>query len=398
MATKTLWKIKSLSTGNEIIRVDEVDGDGKIYMDGNEITELSGVTASASELNTLDGITSTTAELNILDGVTATAAELNYNDIASLGTGAASKSVVLDGSGNYATPGSGTLTISSGYTLTIDGTLSGTALPSGDLVGTTASQTLTNKTIALGSNTVSGTTAQFNTALSDGSFATLAGSETLTNKTLTSAVLNTAVSGTAVLDEDNMASDSATQLATQQSIKAYVDANAAGITADETVTLTNKTIDLDSNTITGTAAEFDTALQSDTFVYTSEVGSVVQAYDADTAKTDVAQEYTATQNFNATTLSDGATINWDASANQVASVTLGGNRTMAAPTNLVDGGTYILHVIQDATGSRTITWNAVFKWPGGTAPTLSTGNGDRDIISFVSDGTNMYGVAGLDFS
>ena len=50
--------------------------------------------------------------------------------------------------------------------------------------------------------------------------------QTLTNKTLTSAVLNTGVSGTAVLDEDNMASDSATQLATQQSIKAYVDSNA----------------------------------------------------------------------------------------------------------------------------------------------------------------------------
>ena len=47
-----------------------------------------------------------------------------------------------------------------------------------------ATQTLTNKTVALGSNTVSGTTAQFNTALSDGDFATLAGSETLTNKAL----------------------------------------------------------------------------------------------------------------------------------------------------------------------------------------------------------------------
>ena len=47
--------------------------------------------------------------------------------------------------------------------------------------------------------------------------------QTLTNKTLTSPVLNTGVSGTAVLDEDNLASDSATQLATQQSIKAYVD-------------------------------------------------------------------------------------------------------------------------------------------------------------------------------
>ena len=59
----------------------------------------------------------------------------------------------------------------------------------------TSSQTLTNKTIALGSNTVSGTTAEFNSALSDGSFATLAGTETLTNKTLTSPTIN-AFSGT----------------------------------------------------------------------------------------------------------------------------------------------------------------------------------------------------------
>jgi len=53
------------------------------------------------------------------------------------------------------------------------------------------------------------------------------GTLTLTNKTLTSPVLNTGVSGTAVLDEDTMASDSATQLATQQSIKAYVDTQVA---------------------------------------------------------------------------------------------------------------------------------------------------------------------------
>ena len=88
---------------------------------------------------------------------------------------------------------------------------------------TSGTVTLSNKSIALGSNTLSGTTAQFNSALSDGSFATLAGTETLTNKTLTSPVLNTAISGTAFKDEDDMSSDSATAVASQQSIKAYVD-------------------------------------------------------------------------------------------------------------------------------------------------------------------------------
>ena len=63
-------------------------------------------------------------------------------------------------------------------------------------------------------------------------------SQTLTNKTLTSPVLNTGVSGTAVLDEDNMASDSATQLATQQSIKAYVDAR---ILTEDTIAELNDT-------------------------------------------------------------------------------------------------------------------------------------------------------------
>lgn len=54
-------------------------------------------------------------------------------------------------------------------------------------------------------------------------------------------------------------------------------------------------------------------------------------------------------------------------------------------------GTYILHVIQDGAGSRTLTWNSVFKWPAGVAPTLTTTASRRDMFSFVSDGTNMYG-------
>ena len=68
----------------------------------------------------------------------------------------------------------------------------------------------------------------------------LVSTDTLTNKTLTSAVLNTGVSGSAILDEDNMASNSATKLATQQSIKAYVDSQVA--TADTLAELSDTTI------------------------------------------------------------------------------------------------------------------------------------------------------------
>lgn len=129
-----------------------------------------------------------------------------------------------------------------------------------------------------------------------------------------------------------------------------------------------------------------------------EIGVDVQAYDANTAKTDVAQEYSKAQNFNATTLSDGANISWNLEDNQVASVTLGGNRTLDNPTNMQDGGTYILIVNQDGTGSRTLSFGSAYKWQGGTAPTLSTGSNAVDILSFVSDGTNMYGIATFNFS
>ncbi len=92
------------------------------------------------------------------------------------------------------------------------------------------------------------------------------------------------------------------------------------------------------------------------------------------------------------TLTDGATINWDTSAIQVAQVTLGGNRTFAAPTNLIDGAFYALIIIQDGTGSRTATFNSVFKFTGGTAPTLTTTASARDILVFQSNGTNLYEV------
>jgi uncharacterized protein (DUF1330 family) len=89
-------------------------------------------------------------------------------------------------------------------------------------------------------------------------------------------------------------------------------------------------------------------------------------------------------------LTDAATVAWDTSTGQTATFTfVSTNRTMGAPTNLKDGAFYALAVIQNA-GSNTLTWNSVFKWTAGAAPTLSTAASAKDYFVFRSDGTNLY--------
>lgn len=90
------------------------------------------------------------------------------------------------------------------------------------------------------------------------------------------------------------------------------------------------------------------------------------------------------------TLTDAATIAWSTTTGQVATFTfVSSNRTMGAPTGLVNGGFYSLCVIQNA-GSNTLTWNSIFKWVGGAAPVLSTAASAKDFFVFRSDGTNLY--------
>ncbi len=124
------------------------------------------------------------------------------------------------------------------------------------LVGKATTDTLTNKSVDLDANTLTGSMSEFNSALQGDSFMTLADTQTLTNKTfttptITSGVFNTGVSGSAFKDEDNMASDSATAVASQQSIKAYVlsviDAQDVDIAADSG---SNIAVDLDDEVLT----------------------------------------------------------------------------------------------------------------------------------------------------
>jgi len=83
------------------------------------------------------------------------------------------------------------------------------------------------------------------------------------------------------------------------------------------------------------------------------------------------------------TFTDGATITPDFGANQNFTVTLGGNRTLANPTNIVAGQTGSIFVVQDATGGRTLSFGAYFKFPAATAPTLSTGANAVDRIDYI---------------
>jgi len=94
------------------------------------------------------------------------------------------------------------------------------------------------------------------------------------------------------------------------------------------------------------------------------------------------------------TLTDQSTIAWDVVASPVAKVTLAGNRTLAAPsgTSPAAGQFVSLLIIQDGTGSRTITWNAVYEFASDTAPTLTTTASKGDVFVFRYNGSKWLEV------
>ena len=96
---------------------------------------------------------------------------------------------------------------------------------------------------------------------------------------------------------------------------------------------------------------------------------------------------------NITALSDGATITIDMATACHHSVTLGGNRTFAAPSNQVVGQAGSIFITQDGTGSRTAAFNSAFKFVGGTAPTLTTTASATDRIDYIIKSSNVIHCA-----
>ena len=96
----------------------------------------------------------------------------------------------------------------------------------------------------------------------------------------------------------------------------------------------------------------------------------------------LAQSYTAAQRGTISALTDGATITADFAVANNFSVTLGGNRTLANPSNQTAGQSGCIWITQDGTGSRTLAYGSQWDFTGGTAPTLSTAAAAVDCLVY----------------
>ena len=232
----------------------------------------------------------------------------------------------------------------------------GTVTTLNSTTGTIATATLTN------ANITAGTVATATLGTTTGTAATF------TNGTLTTGVIPTGTFGTTTSTAATITTGTVTNL----------NSTAGTVTSltSSTATITNLT-----TTLAG-----DLTISTGTATVSTRVAVV-----------NTAQEYTRCHNFDATTLTSGTSIAWNLAENQVARLALATNGTMADPSSKTDGATYILSVTQ-STGTNTLAWNATFKWPGGTAPTLTAGSGKTDIFTFVSNGTSLFGVASQNYS
>ena len=222
--------------------------------DSDEIILTSTDASGGDKTITLPNATGTVALLNTLS--VASGSGLTYNS----GTGEFSTNAIPNSklANSSVTVGSTAIALGgSSTTLTGLSSVTSTAVVTDDSGFRIRDNSDNTKQLAFECSGISGSTTRTLTVpdASD-TLVVLAAAQTLTNKTLTSPVLNTGISGSAFLDEDNMASNSATKVASQQSIKAYVDAQ---ITAE----------DLDVQTDSG---NFDVDLDSEALILTGGTG------------------------------------------------------------------------------------------------------------------------------
>jgi hypothetical protein len=220
-----------------------------------------------------------------------------------------------------------------------------------DLVTTTGVQTLTNKTINLADNTLIMTSAQLATALLDETGSGLAVFNT--SPTLVTPILGTPTSGTLT--------------------------NCTGL---PTSGLTGLGVGVQTFLGTPSSANLATAL-------TDETGTGSAVFNTDPT-IDGANFTGHAQTAPVVGASTGGTLTLDMSQSNVFTVSMTENVTTVTLGTLAQGQTVNILFTQDGTGSRTISWPADFKWPGGTAETLSTNSNAVDLLVITYLGTSWY--------
>jgi len=109
----------------------------------------------------------------------------------------------------------------------------------------------------------------------------------------------------------------------------------------------------------------------------------------------VAQSFTKAQRGTPVALTDGSSVAVDLSLGNNFTLTLAGNRTLAAPTNVTAGQSGVIVVTQDGTGSRTLAYNSVYKFAAGTAPTLTTTASAVDVLAYYVESSTRITVTSL---
>jgi hypothetical protein len=149
---------------------------------------------------------------------------------------------------------------------------------------------------------------------------------------------------------------------------------ATAVTGDVTISNTGVTTVVSASTSVAGKVQLSDSTSSTSTTLAATANAVKTAYDLANGKPglDTAQTWTKGQRGEITALTDGATITPDFADSNNFSVTLGGNRTLANPTNLTAGQSGCIWITQDGTGSRTLAYGSYWDFTGGTAPTLTT--------------------------
>jgi len=347
-----------------------------VYVGGTAVPTASDVAAvSALTKTNLDSITSintVVANVSALTSVNKADIIVNVSAIASI------NAIIGDG-GNYAT---------SAELATVSAALATSIGNSNTNIAAVSVLTSVNKA-DIATNVAAITS--INTVVDNLDFATSAELATVSSALATSiGNSNTNIAAVSVLTSVNKA-DIATNVAAITSINTVVDgldfatsAELATVSSALATSIANH-LPLAGGTITGTVSA-----QS---VYVSALGANTTATLGKRIRMDGAAV------ADIVSLTDGASIAINFNDGQNFAVQLTDNRTLENPTNCVPGQTGSIFVIQDGTGSRTLSFGANYKFPGGTAPTLSTGASACDRIDYITfTSSNVHAVATLNVS